>query len=577
MIRAAGVLCVAPSGHVLLVHRTDGQGWAFPGGHIEDGESAEDAARRELKEETDYDAPEKKPLRYWMRRIKDEVDFTTFLVETPKEFLPTLNEEHNDFRWVDRNVAVDTMELHPGARTALLLYELDELGIAKAIREGELISPHRYGNLWVVALRITGTGAAYRLKSETYVWRDPSLYLNEEFLQRCNGLPVIIIHPDDPILDGADLRERVAGTIMLPYILDQEVWGVARIYDERLGKLMDEGETPLTTSPGVLVSGSKYRLSDGSVLLIEGKPVLFDHLAIVEDGVWDKGGEPSGVLNQLTEVSKMPDDNVAPVAAQPTGGPAADGGSDGKLDKILGHLDSLHTKHDAMGTSLGELHSKHDALCSRVDALEGKGTAPPTIAAVPPQLDAQPPASEAQPGKEAEAVALAKEREENKLAINDSNKRISDLTARLAAMDSRIPVQIPEEARQRYVAAQMSAERVAQAFGDSQAPNPLLGETLDQYRHRLLIKYKPLSPLWKDIKIEGFAGDQLTPIETQVYADALREAKSPTRFVPGQLRMQLEPDETGRQVRTFHGDVEACWGPFKFPSRAVTGWKTKFE
>src|SRR5690349_20417185 len=36
LIRAAGILCITSTGHVLLVHRTDGQGWAFPGGRIEE-------------------------------------------------------------------------------------------------------------------------------------------------------------------------------------------------------------------------------------------------------------------------------------------------------------------------------------------------------------------------------------------------------------------------------------------------------------------------------------------------------------------------------------------------------------
>lgn len=42
-----------PSGpYVLLVERTDGHGWAMPGGAIEDGESPVEAASRELAEET---------------------------------------------------------------------------------------------------------------------------------------------------------------------------------------------------------------------------------------------------------------------------------------------------------------------------------------------------------------------------------------------------------------------------------------------------------------------------------------------------------------------------------------------
>ncbi|MEU1677920.1 NUDIX domain-containing protein [Micromonospora zamorensis] len=61
------VLLIDPSGAVLLQHRDEdapaspGQ-WSLPGGHIEPGESPEEAARRELLEETGLTAGELHPL-----------------------------------------------------------------------------------------------------------------------------------------------------------------------------------------------------------------------------------------------------------------------------------------------------------------------------------------------------------------------------------------------------------------------------------------------------------------------------------------------------------------------------------
>ncbi|MYR40643.1 NUDIX domain-containing protein [Streptomyces sp. SID5910] len=43
------------AGEVLLIHRTDNDLWALPGGGIDLGESAPDAAVREAKEETGFD------------------------------------------------------------------------------------------------------------------------------------------------------------------------------------------------------------------------------------------------------------------------------------------------------------------------------------------------------------------------------------------------------------------------------------------------------------------------------------------------------------------------------------------
>ena len=166
-VRAAGVLLVDPDGQVLLARRRDGQGWSLPGGHIEDGETPEQAARRELKEETYLDAPES--LSEWTRRIRDGVDFTTFVGRVDRPETPTLNEEHSRAVWVQPQAALETMDLHPGMRIVLEQFSLDELGVAKAMRDGELTSPQRYGNFMLVALRVTGTGASYRPQLDEFV------------------------------------------------------------------------------------------------------------------------------------------------------------------------------------------------------------------------------------------------------------------------------------------------------------------------------------------------------------------------------------------------------------------------
>jgi 8-oxo-dGTP diphosphatase len=54
VIRAAGGLVVR-DGAVLLVHRARYDDWTFPKGKLEAGESWEDAARREVEEETGLD------------------------------------------------------------------------------------------------------------------------------------------------------------------------------------------------------------------------------------------------------------------------------------------------------------------------------------------------------------------------------------------------------------------------------------------------------------------------------------------------------------------------------------------
>lgn len=311
MKRAAGILFATKDYKVLLMRRSgrasqdaDCLGcWAFPGGGIEGEETAEECARREFSEEAGmtHDGP----LMTWTRRIQpvvagegaEPVDFTTFLARSD-EFAPTLNDEHDAYQWVERRFALSSPLLHPGVRIALQRFDMDELSIAKAIQAQELTSPQRYGNLLLIAMRITGTGRAYRQSIDEYVWRDPSIYLNDEFLERCMGLPVIMEHPKAKMLDTNEFRDRIVGMITVPYIRDNEVWGVAKILDMEAADMLETEK--MSTSPAVVfvnaeASGVKMPMKDGATLLIEGKPSLLDHVALTPLGVWDKGGPPTGV------------------------------------------------------------------------------------------------------------------------------------------------------------------------------------------------------------------------------------------------------------------------------------------
>jgi len=116
--RAAGVLFVSPEDKILLMRRAgkDHAGeWALPGGGIEDGESSEEAARRELHEETGHTF--KGHLTPATRRKKDGVDFTTFLAHA-EPFQPKLNDEHDAHAWVSRKDALKA-RLHPGVKETL--------------------------------------------------------------------------------------------------------------------------------------------------------------------------------------------------------------------------------------------------------------------------------------------------------------------------------------------------------------------------------------------------------------------------------------------------------------------------
>lgn len=360
MIRAAGVLVQTPEERALFLLRGPGGDypltWAFPGGRHEEGESLVECAVREMAEETGF-AVESSGLREHTRRISGqqrapvingsappqadssddstvptvptdgEVDFTTYLLRVEGEFTPAVCNEHVGYCWAP--ITNPPEPLHPGARVALQRGGMDELGVARAMAAGDLVSPQRYQNLTLFCIRITGTGTSYRPTLKEFVWRPPAEYLNPDFLARCAGLPVIWEHPKKTLLNSVEFEKRVVGAIMLAFIRGDEVWGVARIYDtESIADLMAAADDPdgaLSTSPGVnFAKGRNRRLTmpEGQIILIEGKPDLVDHLAICGAGVWDKGGEPTGVevAEAISDTATVPapirQPNFRPLALQ---------------------------------------------------------------------------------------------------------------------------------------------------------------------------------------------------------------------------------------------------------------------
>jgi len=307
--RASGIMFLTPDNKILLIRRGQGGGdfpgtWCIPGGHQKKDETLEEAARRECFEETGikYDGK--------LETIYDDGQFCYYLARVEDKSNVTLNYESSGYDWT--NPEDPPAPMHPGLDVAIRIATAKtEYDYAELIREGSLPSPQMYANVMLLAIRITGTGLAYRSSIGEYVWRDSSLYLNDDFLKRCNGLIVVMDHPETAVLTSKEFKDRAVGSIILPYIKGDEVWGIAKIYDQDAVNEICEGE--ISTSPSVVfdntAGNTTLTTENGDPLLIEGVPFLLDHIAIVtkargSKGVWDKGGDPTGVLLTNPEVSE---------------------------------------------------------------------------------------------------------------------------------------------------------------------------------------------------------------------------------------------------------------------------------
>ena len=102
----AGAGCVffaQDTGRILLSYRSEfvnePHTWGVWGGAMDDGENPRNAALREVREETGYDGNVQ--LRQAYVYTNGDFRYTTFLAVVPKEFVPKLDWETEDFKWCD--------------------------------------------------------------------------------------------------------------------------------------------------------------------------------------------------------------------------------------------------------------------------------------------------------------------------------------------------------------------------------------------------------------------------------------------------------------------------------------------
>ncbi|EKL4973466.1 NUDIX domain-containing protein [Salmonella enterica] len=522
---------------VFLIQRSDDGTWCQPGGKVEPGELAIDTARREVLEEVgyQYDGPLTPHSVYG--------DYLTFRAEVSERFEAKLNDESLTAGWFH----IDDLPkpLHQPFAEMLAQQALNETEVATLIADGTLSSPQFFINMWMFAIRVTGTGVTWRSADQQMAFRNPDDYLTPEFLQRVAGLPLIWLHPEKNTLDSNEFAKRVIGTLTNSWVADNgEVWAIARVYDAEAAEIMATRQ--LSTSPTVKfveVPDSIIEI-DGQPLLVESSPELLDHVAICEQGVWDKLLAPTGVKSDSipNEAEKMDEEKIVALINKAI---------DARMAKADEETDAK-AKADAE-----EEARKEKADAEEKEAEEAKAKADAEEKAAKEKADAE--AKEKADAEEAERMA--------------KEKADSQLRQEIAELRSRIPTELSDEERNEIADAQVKADSVFSCFG-KRAPVPLSGEKPLAYRRRLMIQLQEHSPDFKTVDLSTIADSALLSVaEKTIYADAQKSAS--LSVGPGMLREIKRADATGRLISTFEGDPAATWAPFQSGKRQVISFNNQ--
>lgn len=316
---AAGVLFVAPDGHVLLLRRSFaeknfGGHWALPGGGMEEGETAEDAADRETREEIGYDEEGEKKL-INQKTTPTGMTFHTFERQVPQKFAPRLNDEHSGYVWTPTDALPEPV--HPavkemlqqrgssdsrGAASDALAMDRDSvrtkdadgrLHIAIANISKATVNPYKGSEIPGFEALGLDPGTIY------YLLRDP-----EEMRKAAptfNGVPLLMKH--EATSADEHPREITIGAVggdasfEFPYLRNSlVVWdgeGIDGIEDESQRELSCSYRYRPEMTPGVF-DGMRY---DGVM-----RDIVGNHVALVEDG---RAGSDVLVGDSNEEIAKM--------------------------------------------------------------------------------------------------------------------------------------------------------------------------------------------------------------------------------------------------------------------------------
>jgi hypothetical protein len=170
---------------------------------------------------------------------------------------------------------------------------INEFVVAQRIADGTLPSPQQFGASWYWAIRISGTGCAWRESVGEFCIREPSIWLTPEMCSRATGLPVLVDHPEKGVLNSPEFAARCVGVTTYAYVRGDELWAIARILDSGANGILAAGAYTDTSPAVTFAPGTGTRIEiDGKALLVEPEPMLFDHCSLCSKGVWTRDGPP---------------------------------------------------------------------------------------------------------------------------------------------------------------------------------------------------------------------------------------------------------------------------------------------
>jgi hypothetical protein len=464
--------------------------------------------------------------------------------------------------------------------------DLSDMDAAEAVRDGELPSPTKYENFWLFDMRVTGTGMAWRDSISEWAHRDPKEWLSPAFVSRAGAVPVIWLHPPPGAgLNSEEFRERSIGNTVLSYVKDDEVWAVAKIFDADAAEAMQTTHT--STSPGVTPpkGSTSVELNNGTKVLDEGLPLVLDHLAICEMGVWDKDGPPAGI--RLDAVSRK-DASVTEEEKK-----ALEKERDDAKMKLDAYEKADAARKDAEEKEKADKAKKDESDKEAVEAAEKEKADKAKKDAADKKKDARKDRHSKHDGDimdcsrcDSEESEEEKEREDKakkdaaaaKEAVDADRGMLVDSVKTMQATLDRQAAQIAAMTAQPTIA---DANEIAAAWGrwDSlyqmhgeQTPAAYPGEKPRAYLRRLADGMRKFTKGWKEYAFhDSQHALDFEAVSNLIFAEAEASAKNPVIVDGKRITREKVTHPHGKTRTEFIGDSRDFFAPFMHPTKfAIT-------
>lgn len=552
---------------ILLLKNKERGTWELPGGKVEETDQTYlKAALREFSEETGLTIEDCSVS--WVlgtapnEAIGGEGAGLTFGVALSGELppVPQISDEHSEYGWWSIKELPE--ELNEICRPGMERWLFIDSDLTQLIQEGVLLGPNTYFNQTFFPMRITGTGSAMRVGKMQFTFRKPGLYLNPEFMDRCNGLQVLWQHADKDFTDGSVIQEQSIGTICSPYVRGDELWGVAKILDLDAADAISTGA--YSTSPSFLSRVDSRSSSGGVDFTEEGQPLHLDHLAVVQMGVWDKLGDPSGIDSPLTlrpiplsflkEYNKVAEENETPAADS-----VASESTQLTVNDVMTEVSQLKDLVKGLAESM-KLQSNKDSLVE------------PEVEVIPPDAGGD---ESPEPGTVAvEDTICGIDSATFETAMRAKDEVIGGLQRQVDELVNSRPKELTDEDRNELDEAVREADSVFTALGRT-TPAPMNGELSTGYRRRTAKALQALSPRYNQMDLSKLDSTSMKVMSGEIYKDAVARSRDTSDMAPGTVVPVRRKAFGGREITEWRGSTSPFLAPFRqTPRKAKAGTKS---